>query len=150
MRLGPRIHEHRGTDGGKHVNGRKRQILVDTGGRIWAAHVHAANQHDGTAGVALLPHRPWWAWRLQSVLTDTGYRGRFADHLATPGLCHELASRPPSAKGFVPVAKRWVVERTFAWLTGFRRLAIDYEYTPVSHATWLLLANMALCLNRLD
>jgi len=149
VRLAPRIHEHRGTDGGKHVNGRKRQILVDTGGRIWAAHVHAANQHDSTAGVALLPHRPWWAGRLQGVLTDNGYRGCFARHLGTLGLRHELASRPPSAKGFVPVAKRWVVERTFAWLTGFRRLAIDYEYTPASHVTWLLLANMALCLNRL-
>ena len=148
VRLAPRIHEHRGTDGGKRVNGRKRQILVDTGGRIWAAYVHAANQHDGTAAVALLPHRPWWSWRLRTVLTDNGYRGGFADHLATLGLRHELASKPPSATGFVPVAKRWVVERTFAWLTGFRRLAIDYEYTPASHVAWLLIANITLGLNR--
>lgn len=148
VKLAPRIHEYRGLDGGKRVNGRKRQILVDTGGRVWAAHVHAANGHDSGAGRSLLPHRPWWAWRLQAVLTDNGYRGRFAEHVAALGLRHELASRPPSAKGFVPVAKRWVVERTFAWLTGFRRLAIDYEYTPASHVAWLLLANMTLCLNR--
>ncbi|OON70354.1 IS5 family transposase [Hymenobacter sp. CRA2] len=147
VRLAPRIHEHRGTDGGKWVNGRKRQILVDTGGRIWAAHVHAANGHD-SAAVALLPHRPWWGWRLRAVLTDNGYRGRFAQHLAGFGVRHELASKPPSQRGFIPVAQRWVVERTFAWLTGFRRLAIDYEYTPASHVAWLLLANISLCLNR--
>jgi transposase len=41
-----------------------------------------------------------------------------------------------------------VVERTFAWLTGFRRLAIDYEYTPASHVAWLLVANITFCLNR--
>jgi transposase len=148
VRLAPRIHEHRGTDGGKHVNGRKRQLLVDTGGRIWAAHVHAANHHDGAAALALLPHRPWWGGRLHAVVTDNGYRGRFAEHLFTLGLRHELASKPPSARGFVPVAKRWVVERTFAWLTGFRRLAIDYEYTPASHVAWLLVANITFCLNR--
>ena len=48
-----------------------------------------------------------------------------------------------------PVAKRWVVERTFAWLTGFRRLAIDYEFTPRFQETWLLIANLTMCLNRL-
>ena len=60
-----------------------------------------------------------------------------------------MASRPPTEKGFVPVAKRWVVERTFAWLASFRRLAVDDEYTPGSHAIWLLVANMTMCLNRL-
>ena len=148
VRLAPRIYEHRGTDGGKYVNGRKRQILVDTGGRIWAAHVHAASGHDSVAALGLLPHRPWWAWRLATVLTDKAYRGCFAHHLAALGVRHELASRPPSLRGFVPVAKRWVVERTFAWLTGFRRLAIDYEHTPASHVTWLMLANITLCFNR--
>ena len=58
VRLAPRIYEHRGLDGGKWVNGRKRQLLVDTGGRIWAAHVHAANGHDSRVGHLLLPYRP--------------------------------------------------------------------------------------------
>ena len=149
IKLAPRIHEHRGLDGGKHVNGRKRQLLTDSGGRIWCAHVHAANGHDSPAARALLPQRPWWARRLRTVLTDQAYRGCFAQHLMSLGLQHEVASRPPSATGFVPVAKRWVVERTFAWLTGFRRLAIDYEYTPASHVSWLLIANITLGLNRL-
>ena len=149
VRLAPRIVEHRGIDGGKCVNGRKRQILTDSAGRIWVAHVHAAHQHDSGCGPALLPQRSWWMARLLTVLTDQAYRGRFAQHLAGLGLRHELASRPPSATGFVPIAQRWVVERTFAWLTNFRRLALDYEFTPASHATWLLVANLTICLNRL-
>lgn len=149
VKLAPRIFEHRGVDGGKHVNGRKRQILTDSGGRIWAAHVHAAHGHDSRGALGLLPHRPWWARRLQTVCPDAAYRGRFAHHLHKLGMAHMVASRPPTAQGFVPVARRWVVERTFAWLTCFRRLAIDDAFTPASHATWLLLANMTICLNRL-
>ena len=149
VRLAPRIFEHRGLDGGKHVNGRKRQIMTDVQGRILACRVHAANGHDGVEALALLPARPTWGQRLVTVVTDKGYRGRFARHVTRLGLTHQIGSRPPSTRGFVPVAQRWVVERTFAWLTSFRRLAIDYEFTPRSHETWLLLANLTMCLNRL-
>lgn len=150
VRLAPRIFEHRGLDGGKRVNGRKRQIVTDGAGRILACRVHAANGHDGGQARYLLPVRPRWGQRLLTVVTDKGYRGHFARHLSRLGLTHQVGSRPPSAdRGFVPVAKRWVVERTFAWLTSFRRLAIDYEFTPRSHETWVLLANMMMCLSRL-
>ncbi len=149
VRLAPRIFEHRGLDGGKHVNGRKRQIMTDVQGRILAGRVPAANGHDGVEALQLLPTRPVWGARLGTVVTDKGYRGRFARHLGQLGRTHQLGSRPPSTRGFVPVANRWVVERTFAWLTGFRRLAIDYEFTPRSHESWLLIANMTMCLNRL-
>jgi transposase len=149
VKLAPRIFEHRGTDGGKHVNGRKRQLITDVDGRIFACCVHAANGHDGVQAQALLTKGLSWGGRLQTVVTDKGYRGRFARHLRACGLTHQLGSRPPSARGFVPVAKRWVVERTFAWLNYFRRLAIDYEFTPASHETWLLIANATMCLNRL-
>ncbi|WP_170170235.1 transposase [Hymenobacter perfusus] len=83
------------------------------------------------------------------MLTDAAYQGRFADHLRSLGLPNQVVSRPSTQRGFVPVARRWVVERTFAWLACFRRLAVDYEYTPASHACWLLLANITMCLNRL-
>ncbi|MBC8084218.1 MAG: IS5 family transposase [Hymenobacter sp.] len=96
VKLAPRIFEHRGLDGGKLVNGRKRQFLTDSGGRIWAAHVHAANGHDSCGVLGLLPHRPGWAARLQTVLTDAAYRGRFADHLRGLGLRHQVASRSPT------------------------------------------------------
>lgn len=52
-------------------------------------------------------------------------------------------------RGFVPVAKHWVVERPFAWLSAFRRLAVDYERTPASQVAWLLLAHLTMTLNRL-
>ncbi len=150
VKLAPRIFEHRVIDGDKHVNGRKRQIITAVEGRIFAVHVHAANGHDGTAAAhGLLPTTPSWGERLATILTDQGYCGRFADHVQALGLRHELASRPPTAAGFVPVAKRWVVERTFAWLACFRRLAVDYEYTPASHEAWLLIANITMNLNRL-
>jgi transposase len=150
VKLAPRIFEHRGIDGGKRVNGRKRQLITDVEGRIFAVHVHAANGHDGTAAVrSLLATRPSWGARLVTILTDQGYHGRFADHVQAWGLRHEVASRPPTATGFVPVAKRWVVERTFAWLACFRRLAVDYDYTPASHEAWLLIANITINLNRL-
>ena len=65
------------------------------------------------------------------------------------GWRYHVASRPPSAtRGFVPVAQRWVVERTFAWLNCFRRLAMDYERTTTSHAAWLLVANLTMTLRR--
>jgi len=89
-----------------------------------------------------------WGARLLTVVTDKGYRGRFARHVAKRGLVHQIGSRPPSTRGFVPVAKRWVVEPTFAWLTGFRRLVINYEFTPRSPETWLLIANMTMCIDR--
>ncbi|WP_071885990.1 IS5 family transposase [Hymenobacter sedentarius] len=149
VKLAPRIFEHRGTDGGKRVNGRKRQLVTDVEGHIFACRVHAANGHDGAQAQALLATGLSWGGRLQTVVTDKGYRGRFARHLRACGWAHQLGSRPPSARGFVPVAKRWVVERTFAWLNYFRRLAIDYEFTPASHETGLLIANSTMCLNRL-
>ncbi|WP_223654244.1 IS5 family transposase [Hymenobacter psoromatis] len=142
VRLAPRIFEHRGLHGGKHVNGRKRQILTDVQGRMMACRVHATNGHDGVEALLLLPTRPAWGARLVTVVTDKRYRGRFARHVVKLGLLHQIGSRPPSTRGSVPVANRWVVEHTFAWLTSFRRLAIDYEFTPRSHEIWLFFANI--------
>lgn len=153
VKLAPRLNQQRGLDAHKRVNGRKRQVLCDTGGRIWQVVVHAANGHDSRAAPALLPRvdqlRPAWASRLRTVLTDRAYRGQFARHVQALGWQHQLASRPPSAqRRFVPVAKRWIVERTFAWLNYFRRLVLDYERTPASHVAWVLLANLTMTLRR--
>ena len=150
VKLVPRTSEHRGTDGGKHVNGRKYLIINGVKDRIFACYVHAANGHDGTAATrGLLPQRPAWGVRRVTVLNDNGCRGSFAAHLQALGLRHELASWPPRVRGFVPVAKRWVVERTFAWLAYFRRLAVDYEFTPIRYQAWTLITNSTTCLNRI-
>ncbi len=147
VKLLPGIFEERGIDGGKLVNGRKRHIAVDTGGRIWSAHVTAANVADSHGGVGLLAAFPMS--RLAVVLTDVGYRGEFADQIGARQVRFEVASRPPSERGFVPLAQRWVVERTFAWTCFYRRLIHDYEFTTASHCAWLLIANCAICISRL-
>ncbi|OON71163.1 hypothetical protein B0919_01540 [Hymenobacter sp. CRA2] len=150
VQLAPRIAEHRGTDGGKCINGRRRQLLVDDG-RVWAGRSRAANQHDSRGAAPLLLERRHWGPRLTPMVTDSAYRGHFAEGLRARGLRHEeVSGRSPTAQGVVPMGPRWVVERTFAWLNFFRRLVMDYEYTPESHAAWMLWANVSLCLNRLQ
>jgi transposase len=69
--------------------------------------------------------------------------------LNAPASRFERASRPESAQGFVPVAKRWVVERSIAWTNFFRRIVKDYEYMLSSSVGWLLLANIQIMLQRI-
>ena len=109
------ICEYRGLDPHKKVSGRKRQLLVDTGGRLWAVHVHAANGADGPAALLLISDILWYGDRVETVFGDGSYGGVFAKALASWGINYKRASRPESAQGFVPVAKRWVVERSIAW-----------------------------------
>jgi transposase len=149
VKLAPMICEYRGLDPHKKVNGRKRQLLVDTGGRLWAAHVHAANDADGPAALVLVSDILWYGDRVEKVFGDGSYGGVFAKALAGWDIDFERASRPESAQGFVPVAKRWVVERSIAWTNFFRRIVKDYEYTLSSSVGWLLLANIQLMLQRI-
>lgn len=107
VKLAPMICEYRGLDPHKKVNGRKRQLLVDTGGRLWAAHVHAANDADGPAALVLVSDILWYGDRVEKVFGDGSYGGVFAKALAGWDIDFERASRPESAQGFVPVAKRW-------------------------------------------
>lgn len=150
VKLSPMICEYRGTDANKRVNGRKRQLVVDTQGRLWVAAVHAANQADGPAAISLISDVLWRAGeRLEKIYGDQSYNGVFAKALAEWSIDFEKASRPESAQGFVPVAKRWVVERTIAWTNYFRRIVKDYEYTLSSSVNWLYLANIQLMLQRI-
>lgn len=148
VKLSPRIYEHRGVDAHKKVNGRKRQLLVDTGGRIWRVRVHAAQEHDGVSASPLLEERESLGTRLKKILGDAAYSGVFAQKARACGLEFEQASRPESAQGFVPIAKRWVVERTIAWTNFFRRIVKDYEYTVQSSAAWVILANLTIMMQR--
>lgn len=155
VKLAPRLGQERGLAAHKRVNGRKRQLLCDTGGSIWRVVVYAANGHDSRGAHPLLPDpsqlRPAGASRLRSVLTDKAYQGRFAQQVQALGWQHHVASRPPTvARGFVPVAQRWGVERTFARLNCFRRVVIDYERQPTSHAAWLFIANLTMSLRRVS
>jgi transposase len=150
VKLNPLICECRGIDANKRINGRKRQLVVDTQGRLWLAAVHPANQADGPAAISLIGDILWRVGeRLEKVYGDQSYNGVFAKALAGWSIDFERASRPESIQGFVPVAKRWVVERTIAWTNFFRRIVKDYEYTLLSSVNWLYLANIQLMLQRI-
>jgi transposase len=150
VKLAPMGSEARGLDAHKCVNGRKRQWVVDTQGRVWVVRVHAANEADGPAAVELIGNVLWRCGeRLEVICGDQAYNGVFKEALAKWSIEFEKASRPESARGFVPVAKRWVVERSIAWTNFFRRIVKDYEYTISSSACWLYLANIQLLLQRM-
>lgn len=150
IKLAPVIFEDQGIDGNKKVNGRKRQVLVDTFGFIWACSVHAANLSDTMMGCELFKKIKDKLLRLDKILVDAGYKGNFVE-LAKEELniIVEVSSKPPSEKGFIPVAKRWVSERTFGWFNFFRRLSKDYEHSTKCAQSMLLLANCAIILNRI-
>lgn len=150
VKLSPMIFEYRGIDGNKKVNGRKRQILVDVLGRIWSAVVHAAHEHDSPAGVPLLEQIQEAMPRLKKIMTDKSYRGTFAKAVEQLGLIFEVPNREEGTKGFVVEAKRWVVERTFAWLNFFRRVVVDYEHTPRNSVSFLFLANISMIIWRIN
>ncbi|MFD5922245.1 IS5 family transposase [Kitasatospora sp. NPDC058201] len=118
----------RGFDGGKKVNGRKRHIVVDTIGLLLTVMVSAASVTDRDAAQTLLARLRTRHWRITLVWADGGYTGRLVD-LARDVLAIALTvvRRTDDTAGFVVLPKRWLVERTFAWLTCSRRLARDYE-----------------------
>lgn len=149
-KLAPMIGADRGKDGNKLVNGRKRQVMVDTLGLVWAVYVHAANESDSKAGCNLLPFAKKYLPRLIKILIDSGYKETFIQEVkAVLDIEAEVTSRPETIKGFVPLAKRWVSERTFGWFNYFRRLTKDYERTTKSAEGMILLANITIILNRI-
>jgi putative transposase len=145
--------EKRGFDGGKHVSGRKRNLLVDTLGFVVLAKVTAANVQDVHAGKQLfsaLAQKPELLTRLKKIFADGGYRGELVDWtLQNLHAVLEIVLKLGDQKGFQVVPKRWVIERTFAWITRNRRLARDYERLAQSSEAFIYLAMIRLGLHRL-
>ena len=142
----------RGFDGGKKVNGRKRHILVDTLGNILQAIVHAANIQDREGAKLLLEAMPAPLWtRLKRIWADAGYTGDLAQWITAnfPKVVLEIVNRPEGTKGFVLLPRRWVVERTFAWLGLYRRLSKDYEKLVENSVGMIYLASIHRLLTRL-
>jgi len=134
----------RGYDASKKVNGRKRHIITDTQGHLVGLVVHAADIQDRDgAPFALASIRSAYPW-LRHVFADAGYAGdKLENALAGQGdWTIEIVKRPNAAQGFVVIARRWVVERTFAWLGRCRRLAKDFEATIESALAWIYLAHI--------
>jgi putative transposase len=141
----------RGFDAGKRVHGRKRHVVTDTDGLLLAVQVHPANVQDVHGAVPLLQHLRQRFPALQHVFADRIYRGKgLLDALASYGpWTIEIVERPPGVKGFQLLPRRWVVERTFAWLGRCRRLAKDFEASTATEVAWLLVAHIRLLTRRL-
>lgn len=145
--------ENRGYDGGKHVSGRKRNLLVDTLGLLVLAKVTAANVQDVHAGKQLfsvLAQKPELLVRLEKIFADGGYRGELVDWVQKNlHVVLEIVLKLAEQKGFQVLPKRWVIERTFAWITRNRRLARDYERLAQSSEAFIYVAMIRLGLRRL-
>jgi transposase len=141
----------RGFDAGKKVKGRKRHIVVDTLGLLVGVVVHAADIQDRDGAPAVLKSiLERWPW-LRHVFADGGYAGpKLRGALQKIGkFTMEIVKRSDSAKGFEVLPRRWVVERTFAWLGRCRRLAKDFERSIESAQAWVFVANIRMLTRRL-
>lgn len=134
----------RGYDAGKKVKGRKRHILVDTVGHVLKVVVHSADLQDRDgAMLLLLALTPMLRLRIRKIWADGGYRGQLIDWCwRTIRAVLTVVSLPPSQKGFSVLPRRWVVERTFAWLGNYRRLSKDYEECTRSSEGMIYLASI--------
>ena len=143
-----------GFDGGKQIKGRKRHLLVDTFGLVIMVVVTAANVSDPAGAQTLfarLKRKRLWLKRLWLIYTDGTYRGKtFVQSVFdTYGWLLEAVMRSDSQRGFRVLPKRWIVERTFGWLNGCRRLSKDYEGLPETSETFIYLAMIRLMLKQL-
>lgn len=143
----------RGFDAAKKVNGRKRHILVDTLGLLLIVVVHAADMQDREGArqvLEVLAHR---FRRLRLVWADAGYAGQLVEWVrslrARDKLRLEIVRRSDGVAGFAVLPKRWIVERTFAWLYRCRRLSKDYEYLTETSEAMIQVAMIHLMLRRL-
>jgi putative transposase len=170
--------EQRGYDGGKKVRGRKRHLLVDTEGLVLKAKVHSAKVPDQDGLRLLLESAQAEASRLKHLWLDAGYEGRgkrWAEEIL--GLSVEIVRRPRNPvpeevariwaeewakegekvdwqrllppKGFQVLPRRWVVERTFAWLSQNRRMSKDYERLCATAEAFVYAAMIRLMVRRL-
>jgi putative transposase len=170
--------EQRGYDGNKKVRGRKRHLLVDTEGLVLKAKVHSAKVPDQDGLRLLLESAHTGLSRLKHLWLDAGYEGRgrrWAEEVM--GLSVEVVRKPPKPvpeqvamvwaeewakegkkidwrrlmppRGYVALPRRWVVERTFSWLSQNRRLSKDYERLCASEEAFIYAAMIRLMVRRL-
>ncbi|MFE3372479.1 IS5 family transposase [Streptomyces sp. NPDC059173] len=140
----------RGCDGGKKVPGRKRHIVTDTLGLLLAVAVTAANIGDRHAATGLLSRLPHLHRDITFIWADGGYTGGLVDWCRDElALTLEIVKRTDDLAGFVVLPRRWVAERTFAWLMHSRRLARDYETLRASSEVMIRWSMVSLMGRRL-
>jgi putative transposase len=149
VRITDRGGDH-GYDGGKKVNGRKRHILTDTLGLIITVIVHSAGIQDRDGAKLLFPGIFDRFARLKLILADGIHNGGIVAWVKRHfGMVTEIVSRPKGSRGFTLIPRRWVVERTFAWLNQHRRLSKDYEYLTDTSEVMIQVAMIGIMLHRL-
>jgi transposase len=142
----------KGYDAGKKISGKKRHILVDTTGLLMHAVVHPADIQDRDGGLLVLASLFGLYPFLQKLFADGGYQGeQFRRELANvlPRLSVDIVKRSDTAKGFEVLPRRWVVERTLAWLNRCRRLTKDFENLSRTALAFIRLASIRLMLRKL-
>jgi transposase len=161
--------EERGYDGNKKVKGRKRHILVDTLGLVWAVFVHSAANQDRSIAVDFIDRILPFSSRLKTLLGDLGYvsnklKEKVKEKLnanleikkhpwdGRQGGWYPVKSRPKrilKPNKFVVLPKRWIVERSFAWINNHRRNSKDYEHDPKSSETFIFLSMISNTMKRI-
>lgn len=141
----------RGFDAAKKINGRKRHILVDTLGLLIAVTVTTVSVQDRDGLKKLLKTFGVHRKKLQKIWVDGGYRGNIINWVkARFRYCLEVVLRSDDITGFFILPKRWIVERTFAWLLNHRRLSKDYERYQKTSETMIQITMVRLMLRRLQ
>ena len=139
------VREQTGYDGGKKVKGRKRSLATDTQGNVLAPGVSSAGEHDKQA-VESIQEQVEDYRAIKVIFADGAFRGEAP--FDNKGKIKWIAVGK-KAGPFKVLPKRWVVERTFGWLSNFRRLAKDYEKRTDCSKAMILLASILITLNKL-
>ena len=134
--------------GEKKVKGRKRHIATDIEGHLLHVKVHAANVHDTKGGCDVFDRTKEKFPTIKGFSADEGYRGTSVDHVEKEmGLKMEISKKIKDE--WVILAKRWVVERTFAWINNCRRMAKDFEILTCSSENLIRISIIKIMLDRL-
>lgn len=140
----------KGFDAGKKVKGRKRHIVVDILGLLIAVFVTSAAVQDRDGFMEALQRARLQSSRLEKVLVDSAYNGNVVDQAsASSRIVVEVVKRSDTTQGFVPLPKRWVVERSFGWLNHWRLLSKEYTRELSSSEAWIHVAFTGIMLRRL-
>jgi len=140
-----------GYDAGKRIKGRKRHIVTDTLGFMVGLVVHSAGIQDRDGAPLLLKSICHSHPKLRHVFADGGYAGpKLRTALADIGKWEiQIVKRSDTTEGFEVIPRRWVVERTFAWLNRCRRLAKDWEKSIESAQAWIFIAHIRTLTRRI-
>lgn len=153
----------RGYDGGKKISGRKRHLLVDSSGLVSGVVVHEGNIADRDGAKLLLRKAAEKLPRMEKVWADRGYNDKLGQWMKEQlGWTLEIVKPPrrwvrvplgeeppPYPRGFIVLPRRWVIERTFAWIVRNRRMSRDYEFLAETTEALVYVAMIRLMVRRL-